>query len=308
MNETPRMATTRPPTFRTAPWYSWATAVPRALATPLWATAYTRRLGVHCLKDLSTQSWKRGDTAFIMGSGPSINDLTGQQWEIIRGGTTIGVNWWTKHDFVPDLYVFERLTDGPRQMLLSRAEDYANTPMILKQCLTNFSPVIHRWRMELISLLPKGLRSRLYLSSDLLVPGRTEEELRRAFRTAERLGFFRSRERFQWVVKRTSSLTFLICLCVRAGFRDIVLCGVDLNRPGTFYDTKPTASSNGLIHETQDPSVKVLPISDVLRLLNDEVLRAKNERLFIANPTSRLASFLPVYDWSQAIEPQGMSE
>jgi hypothetical protein len=297
MTETPGSTTTRSPTFRTAPWYSWATAVPRALTTPLWANIYMRRLGVRRLKELSTPSWKRGGTAFIMGSGPSINELTEQQWDVIRSGTTIGVNWWTKHEFVPDLYVFENLSQRHRQSLIERSDDYANTPMILKQFLTNFSPAIHRQRMKQIALLPTDLRSHLYLSSDLLIPGRTESELRCAYRNVERFGFLRPRERFQWVVKRTSSLTFVIGLCLRAGFQEIVLCGVDLNRPGTFYEPDSAVRPSTNVHETQDPSVKVLPISVVLRLLDEEVLQDREERVFVGSSDSLLAKWFPVYNW-----------
>ena len=304
MTETPRLATTRPATFRTAPWYSWATAIPRAVTTPLWASIYKRRLGVRPLKELSTHSWKRGGTAFILGSGPSINELTEPQWEVICGGTTIGVNWWTRHEFVPDLYVFENLSERHRQMLLARSDDYANTPMILKQFLTNFSPAIHRRRMKQIALLPMDLRSHLYLSSDFLIPGRTEAELRRAYRYVDRLGFLRPRERFQWVVKRTSSLTFLIGLCLRAGFQQIVLCGVDLNRPGAFYEPQSVAQPDRTVHGTQDPSVKVLPISEVLRLLDEEVLQDRSEQVFVASDGSLLANWFPVYDWSSRVDQE----
>ena len=297
MTQNRRMAATRSATFRTAPWYSWTTAFPRALITPRWANAYVRRLGVRRLKDLSTHSWKRGETAFIMGSGPSINELSEQQWQVIGSGTTVGVNWWTEHDFVPDLYVFENLSERHRQMLIARSDDYMNTPMILKQFLTNFSPAVHRQRMEQLALLPQDVRSRIHLCSDLLIPGRTEKELRRAYRNVERLGLFQPRERFQWVVKRTSSLTFLIALCLRAGFEQIVLCGVDLDRPGTFYEPEPAVVSGRSLHETQDPSVKVLPIVEVVRLLDEEVLKGRSARLFVASRRSLLANHLPVYGW-----------
>ena len=301
----------RDPSFRTAPWYSLMTAPIRFAATPVWARVYKQSLGVRLLKDLAVAAWKRGDTAFVLGSGPSINDLVEAQWAQIRGQTSIGFNWWLHHPHVPDLYVFENVSERHRLLLAERAADYEGIPLLLKQFLTNFSPSKHRARLGLLRTLPESLRRNIYLSSDLLVPGRSEDELRRWVRNVDRLGLMRPKDRFQWVPKRTSSLAFLVALCVRAGFRRIVLCGVDLNRPGYFFDDAGASSAAASVgsdgpfrlHETEDPKIKVLTISQVLSVLTTEVLAPKGVRLEVAHPGSALAAVIPVYGWSDGGTP-----
>jgi hypothetical protein len=301
----------RRPSFRVAGWYALLTGPFRIVATPLWGRVYRHVMQVRLLKELPVQSWKRGNIAYILGSGPSINDLTENQWREMRRGTTVGFNWWLYHPHVPDLYVFENLTERHRSALMHRAPDYAETPLILKQFLTNFSPRKHRARLRSLSELPLEVRQNIFMSSDLVVPGRTRDELERWFRRAMRVRWLCEADRIQWLPKRAASLTFLVALCARAGFRDVVLCGVDLNTPGSFYDPAPLGvttersareASNRTIwvHETENPSEKVLPISAVLQALNETVLEPRGIRLHVAHSASALARTLPVYEWERA--------
>ena len=44
---------------------------------------------------------------FIMGSGSSVNDITYEQFKLIKKNFSIGVNSWFIHDFITDIYMFE---------------------------------------------------------------------------------------------------------------------------------------------------------------------------------------------------------
>jgi hypothetical protein len=291
-------SSSRIPTFRSSPLFNASTALPRAAAASYWGQVYRRRLGVRLYKQLHVSSWRRGRTAFILGSGPSINELTSEQWGVIANGTSIGFNWWTEHPHVPDLYVFENVRERNREALMARSADYATIPLVLKQQLSNFSPARHRQRISLLEKFPRDMRARMYLTSEYVVPGRTEEQLAGAFRLARRSGLLRQRAQSQWLLKRTGSLTFLVSLCLRAGFEQIVLCGVDLNRPGSFH--APTAPSVGGVHETEDPHQKVLPISRIIATFDREITRPLGVELSVAHPASALAGPLGVYSWCDA--------
>ena len=57
---------------------------------------------------------KTSDTLFVLGSGPSINDLTADDWATIGTHNSVGFNWWMVHDFVPSFYLFQFLQTGKR--------------------------------------------------------------------------------------------------------------------------------------------------------------------------------------------------
>ena len=308
-------AVSRQPSFRIAPWYTIVTAPLRFALTPLVAAWYRRATGSRSLKHLPVQSWKKGDTAFILGSGPTINDLTEVQWREISSGTSIGFNWWLRHSFVPDLYVFENIRDDHRRLLADRAVDYGDTPLILKQFLTNFSPRKHRRRRRLLLSLPDAVRENVYLASDLLIPGRSPKEFTRWVRVFNRIGLLRRSDTIQWLPKRTASLTFLVALCVRAGFKKVVLCGVDLNRRGYFFDLNhdtgrgdrgygekggPPPTITTELHKTEDPAAKVIPISLAIESLVSEVVVPRGAKVLVSNPHSALSGTAPVFSWGES--------
>src|SRR5690606_5685681 len=52
-------------------------------------------------------NYKRSDTIFLLGSGPSINRITAQQWANIKQHDSIGFNFWLAHKFIPTFYMLQ---------------------------------------------------------------------------------------------------------------------------------------------------------------------------------------------------------
>ena len=290
-----------------------ASYVVKAVTTRSMMKRFNEQLGTRPLSDLPVEVWRAGATAFILGSGPSINGMSDDQWRHVRQGTSIGFNWWLHHPHVPDLYVFEDALETHRDTLQQRADAYASVPVILKHLVCGFTADPQAEQLELLRDYPPEVLAHTYLSSELPLRGNSPLQLRHALRLAAWLGLFRTSRRVQWLPIRSSSLTYLIALCVRAGFDEIVLCGVDLNRPGTFYST-PEELEAGIdpagrdgratpIHETEDPSYKSLPISTILSVLDQQVLHPRGIQLWVAHPGSALAGVLPVYAWEDSARP-----
>jgi hypothetical protein len=111
------------------------------------------------------------------------------------------------------------------------------------------------------------------------------------------------------MVHHRASLGAVILFAFLAGYESIVLVGVDLNNSLYFWETNsyilggaagpPTAQSGQAAHPTVDPSQNAeevsIPIDEYLRLLDSSVLRPSEVTLSVANPTSRLVLFLPIY-------------
>jgi hypothetical protein len=78
------------------------------------------------------------DTLYILGSGASIEDLTSAHFDHIAKHSSVGINNWGVHPFVPDIYSFESVPwvgdgqDFPRAMgLLDRGDIRSRQPEIL---------------------------------------------------------------------------------------------------------------------------------------------------------------------------------
>jgi hypothetical protein len=252
------------------------------------------------LRALDVGSWKQGDTVFVLGSGPSIADFSDERWRLVGEHSSIGFNSWTEHWFVPNLYVFENIHPSLIQALYRRSDDYRDVPVLLKHHL-GVLPLIKnslRGRSRLEALCDRGLS--IYLSSDIPVRGVTAHQVRTSLRVLARLGLLRTdRERFQWVPIRTASIFFLTALAARAGFRRVVLCGVDLSS-GYFH--RPEAGQVGRqaggVHATEDRATKSVPISEAMAGLSEAYLQGIGVELYVSDRSSPLAAFLPVFKWS----------
>jgi hypothetical protein len=267
------------------------------LARATYAIGGRQRL----LKQLPAASWKRGNTAFILASGASINSLDTSHWDRISEGTKIGFNFWVKHDVVPDLYVFENLHSSLLSLLVSRRVDYSSVPIVLKHQLGLYQIFGRRRALSssLASLKASGLN--VYLSTDYPIRGRSVRELRQATRALFRLRVMSPRrDTLQWLPVRSASLVYLCALAARSGFKKIVLCGVDLAGPYFFDEHEGQLEANltrNLVHPTNDPSTRSVTVSQALDVLNGEFLMPSGILLYVASPESPLADFLPVFEW-----------
>lgn len=266
----------------------------------------TRKFGLRPLDGNPLAALKSSDTLFILGSGGSINDLGTDEWRQIAEADSVGFNFWLVHDFVPSLFVFEPIKPHvpDRQLIFAnlraRAGDYAGTPLLLKDG-ERFKP---EFMTDFLAELPAGLLPNTGLSWDWELP----EESRAAF-TEHLLRL----DRRGWLTRpgaplarKRASIFFLVLLGLRAGYKRIVLCGVDLSNTPYFYESRraeyeakgravprPVPSPAG--HQTDDPNFGAMTISSALEILNDKVLKRHGSELYVAFKSSRLHPMLPSY-------------
>lgn len=280
----------------------------RLLVGRLWMTyAGSRRLG-RPLSKLNLGAHRTSDTVFVMATGASINRYGEDRWETISARDSIGMNFFMLHDFVPDVYVMENMEEHHRLMLRLKADDYRHVPVILKTQMTNLSPRRLRRRLAKISMNPPEQRERFYFSLDLLAAGRDDKTMRRMYRVLKSLGIFSIKERFLVLSKRRGSITYIINLAVRMGYKKVVLCGVDLNSPEYFYDSRrEELESRGFVvpfnynargvHLTNDPVRNPITVADVIVAMDEEILAPMGIQLFVGDASSGLHPRFPEYPW-----------
>lgn len=249
---------------------------------------------------------KTSDTLFILGNGGSILEYSPEDWKHIGKRDSLGFNYWMLHDFVPSCYMTE-LPKFPvdEECLLHnlrvRQDEYRKIPIFLK----DFERFPTRESDRFLGIFPPALKSNAHALWDVELegesPARFEEQLVKLLAA----GAFEPGAASPLPRKRAT--IFLACVMgVRAGYRNIVLCGVDLSNTAYFYHPiadqleakglRPLPSFQpGVIHKTNDPAYGALTISTILDIFDRVVLKPKGIKLSVALKSSALHPRFPSY-------------
>lgn len=258
---------------------------------------------------LSLSRTKDTNTLFILGSGASVNRLTNSHFEQISQGYSIGMNAWVSHSYVPDAYSFEadNITAPPSleiqtmsAALSGRAVSHPDTLVLL---LRPKNPgLIHR-----MVEIPASLRDRTFMYGRQNLATRTDLALRNdlgPLLSARHKNF----ARHPVLIDNGASVVRMIGVGLFAGFKEIVLLGIDLNSSPYFWEA-PDVSPNhramrGLYQRPDNTKHDTLETFDRpysnLRFIEELARGAKRHfgaRVYIGTKGSSLSGKLPAYDW-----------
>jgi len=259
-----------------------------------------RKAGLPLLSLVDLRKYKRSDVLFILGTGPSINQISAQHWQAISRHDTLGLNFWLYHQFVPTFYVVESSSyGGPRDTVTRRikeaanrrASDYGNTIKII----TDLYQPGRQWAFD----VDPAFRKNLYTAYDLPVPARTEEEFEYGIRYLLHKGAFDSATRLRALFKYGQSLLLLLTFAFRLRYRKVVLCGIDLNTNDHFYDdpelypearwAKPSAAVWGY----DDRFQWGIPQSSAAYVMKRLLFDPEGIQLYVENRSSALWPIIP---------------
>jgi hypothetical protein len=267
---------------------------------------------------------KKSDTLYVLATGSSINYLPDAAWDDIHASDSLGINFWLYHEHVPTWLSFE-ISRTPAdaatmlRVLEKRLPDYHKTAFLLKD-INKLDERYPRWHQE----FPLSRIHHCYTLFSTSVRGRTESSLRRSLRWSRRLGLFAKQDMLWALPMKRATIFLAMSFGLMAGYKRIVLCGVDLNNAAYFYDDesyqnfddlpatpgRPNTtedlvrrySNNGVkmrqapnpnIHNTIDPALNPLPMDAIIHAFNEEVLKHMGVELFVALPTSKLFPRIP---------------
>ena len=246
------------------------------------------------------------DTFYILGSGASIEDLTREHFDHIAQNSSVGINNWGVHPFVPDIYSFESVPwvgdgqDFPRAMgLLDRGDIRARRPDILILRPKTSSEI------DKISVLPDELRTSVSFYGRVTPATRESRNL-----AGDIAGYFAHVvPRYPSVLLDSgASVVRMTVLGILLGFRRIVLAGVDLNGSPYFWERNPDYLADLVslppvnnqvtsTHETASSSNRPFDVITMLRALGVFFQTEKGGQLLVTSPDSALAEFLPIETW-----------
>lgn len=170
------------------------------------------------------KEFKKSDTIFILGSGPSLNDISKQQWDVIKKHDTFGINFSFLKGIVTSYHFMEYVRDIPwREKLIELfnqkryRDEYQGVVFFL------FDKILRRFAHPRLipSFFPKNpILCKYNLSTPI------NFKTKRAFQNDD----------FANGLLYRGSMSCALDLVVNHfGYRNIVLIGVDLDVPDYFY-------------------------------------------------------------------------
>lgn len=289
----------------------WTKTLRQVLASRFKLMRVANRFGLRPINGNPLGAIKKSDTLFILGSGASINTLSEEEWQAIRAADSAGFNFWPIHAHIPSLYVVEvcAVPLGQEEnyrryceLMRLRSDAYGNTPILIK----DGERVEAQWLAEYVGNFPQILWPNISLAWDWEIPGDEESALVERIRRWESCGLIMGQA--APLVRKRATVSYIVLLALRAGYRNIVLCGVDLDNNDYFYRLREAEyAAQGLpvpltvfapevpsIHKTDNVDMG-MPISRVLEIINRELLQPCGIHLSVALKSSKLHPMLPSY-------------
>jgi hypothetical protein len=248
-------------------------------------------------------AFKKSDTLFILGSGPSINELSTEDFEFIAQKDSVGFNFWLVHAFVPRFYVFQ-MPAGDRagfaRLLGDRAPEYRHVPTILRGTELGRDPEgVARLLREEFGKEDFFLMNEFPIHSKCAVP------IDDLITFVENLGLFEFGRVGAYTVKWRGTLGLIISMGYQLGYRRMVLCGIDMNDDRHFYD-EPAYAAARAAYDLPAPgagNIRTMmsrrhgpnTVADYVSALSRRMDEVAGVELLLASPTSALRDVLPLW-------------
>ncbi len=240
--------------------------------------------------------YKKSDTIFILGSGPSMNKLTEKQWQHISRHDSFGINFSFLLNFVP---TFHSMEDGKNKWLRNFVEQR------FKPYRKDFSKTI--W------FISEKHTSR-FIHPRIIPDFFPEEPVGCFYKFPRAIGLNKNRpftkEDFMnnSIVYR-GSLTVALYLIDKIGYKNIVLLGVDLHTSKHFFDNLPEMQNyinkQKSIFGKKERKFEAMipkgnkrnPINEYLHAANELYFKPKDVSLYIGNKDNLLYPNIKIYNW-----------
>lgn len=253
---------------------------------------------------------------FILGNSANVEKLREEDFEEIRFSTSAGINAWVLHSFVPDIYVYEPVTN-PRSdhfktlSFLDRPEVVARNPYILILRPRN--------KIEAVQLeqIPSSLRPHTFVYGRVNPYTRKVENLSKDLTNV--LHFLKKSTGSIVALDSGATIVRIACLATLLGFKEIIFVGVDLNDTDYFWEVNPLhlaargiesfdSEQRGDVHESEMAEFRPFAASEMVRELAVVAKKQFDVNFLVASQDSKLARFLPVYRFSTEITQKSSRE
>lgn len=261
-------------------------------------------VGGRPLTEKLVDNFSRGsDTVFILGSGASLADISEGQWQEIGQHDSFGFNFSIIHQFIPTLYFVEGVKPEERYRCFLR---HINE----KQAFYQKIPVIvlyESWQHagNNLSDLPSTVLEKLYWNVPTTLRGIDPDVLAQQIKQWDAL---QAQDKATPFIAHGGSVGMLLSAAVILGYKNIVLCGVDLVGKDCFWevderykDQGPQNLETGNVHATVDPKSHYrkhsIPMDEYIMLFYEQCLKRHGINLYVSSNRSKLAEDFSVFEF-----------
>lgn len=248
------------------------------------------------------------DTLFILGSGPSVRELTANHFSHIEEQRSVGINNWGIHKFVPDFFSLESVPSVGDGENLERAISFLRRSEIeqAQPALLVLRPRTGE-HLHALESLPRSLQGRTMFYGRISPVTRKTTNLERDLRLTLRQLLIRFPSVF---LDSGASVLRMTGLAVSLKLSRIVFVGVDLNTKSYFWennrdyplDKGATMALNNQVqtaalHETMTTQSRPFSVIEMLDSMRKELSAQHGVQMFVASENSELAKIMPTYVW-----------
>lgn len=188
-------------------------------------------IGLSKTLDESILSHKRGDTIFILGSGPSIADIDDETWRRIRDYDSIGFNYSLLQEHVPTFYLLQDDGVGIKRAIQHQKDRYAAVPILYRN--TKYADGRLDWDSPELSNVRNNI---VYSICEYPISDTSDISPYQWYRFLEIQGLLCHGKIGRFIPKFRCSLGLLLSLSFQMGYKNIVLCGMDMQSNKHFWN------------------------------------------------------------------------
>jgi hypothetical protein len=181
---------------------------------------------------------KNTSTAYILGCGTSINSFTVDDFTEVSRGLTLGLNGFIYHKFDADIYSFEFDDTSAASAFRDELPFYFDRPETKNFWQLAVFKDMHRMDLGVLKKISEVCPN-LYAAGICYLPlhGVTHASFS-VSRFYKLVCFLRRRffSTFPVFFQQIGSLDYAIDLLIASGVKNVVLCGVDLDDKGYFWE------------------------------------------------------------------------
>ncbi len=249
---------------------------------------------------------KKSKMFFILGCGSSINSLSNEEIDIINKSDSVGINLFIAHKQINPTYYSVEVSDSGDDGKVQNSRLFSRLlkTKVLKQGNFKFLTSPENWS-TLQRMIPDiGNYGEVNFVKQVGIPGRSIK----FFSKLHQFAVSRSIKRLlspRMTFGKNASVVALVYFGILRGYKNIVLCGVDLTseyfwegESGTlkYPDCKYFVNMHKSHSTSHKTDLMPLPVSQILSAINNSKCGTK---LWVAKPSSKLAGKLPVFSFDQ---------
>ena len=254
--------------------------------------------------DESIKTYKKSDTLFIMGCGPSINEISDQDFENISKHDSIGFNLFSLKKFRTTFYSWQTYSVNWLRYLNDNIDYFRDMPILLR-----FGS--HSNSKDSNNNLSFLKNNKIYYLHEFPIVSASTIDPMLLMNFTKDLGILEFNKISKIIPKFKTSIGIFMPFAYQMGYKKIVLCGIDLKETSThFYDTPDYENELSKYYYNRvnyqntekyftDRKFSKYITEDYVNIMSDFFHKENKVKTYVFSKSSALYPSLPLYNFDK---------